>query len=216
MDEERKPYTFDRVVRLVITVVCIVAALWLFYYLKGVLVPFLVACIIAYMLNPIVEWHCKLLKLRGRVLATILTIVEMTLAVGIGLRFFIPYLYRECESMIKMFKAYATANFDVPSLPQAVHDFIVKTIDVERLSSLLTREEWVNLFKNAASQTWSFVGDTLSVLLSIVSWFIVLLYVVFILIDYDKVVVGFKSIVPPKHKTRVFGIFSEVKSSMNR
>ncbi len=216
MDEERKPYTFDRVVRLVITVVCIVAALWLFYYLKGVLVPFLVACIIAYMLNPIVEWHCKLLKLRGRVLATILTIVEMTLAVGIGLRFFIPYLYRECESMIKMFKAYATANFDVPYLPQAVHDFIVKTIDVERLSSLLTREEWVNLFKNAASQTWSFVGDTLSVLLSIVSWFIVLLYVVFILIDYDKVVVGFKSIVPPKHKTRVFGIFSEVKSSMNR
>lgn len=216
MDEERKPYTFDRVVRLVITVVCIVAALWLFYYLKGVLVPFLVACIIAYMLNPIVEWHCKLLKLRGRVLATILTIVEMTLAVGIGLRFFIPYLYRECESMIKMFKAYATANFDVPYLPQAVHDFIVKTVDVERLSSLLTREEWVNLFKNAASQTWSFVGDTLSVLLSIVSWFIVLLYVVFILIDYDKVVVGFKSIVPPKHKTRVFGIFSEVKSSMNR
>ena len=84
----RKPYTFDRVVRLVITVVCIIAGLLLFNYLSGVLVPFIVACIIAYMLNPFVEWHCKLLKLRGRVLATILTIVEMTAIIGVGLYFF--------------------------------------------------------------------------------------------------------------------------------
>ena len=58
-DTGKKPYTLDRVVRLVITVVCVVAGLWLFNYLKGVLVPFIVACIIAYMLNPFVEWHCR-------------------------------------------------------------------------------------------------------------------------------------------------------------
>ena len=215
-DTGKKPYTLDRVVRLVITVVCVVAGLWLFNYLKGVLVPFIVACIIAYMLNPFVEWHCKLLRLRGRVAATILTIVEMTVLVGLGLYFFIPYLYAECESMIVMFKEYATANFDVPYLPQSVHDFIVNTVDIDKLSSLLSRDEWINLFKEAASRTWSFVGGTFSVILSVVSWFIVLLYVVFLLIDYDKMVEGFKSIVPPKYKKRVFGIFGEVKTSMNR
>ena len=215
-DTGKKPYTLDRVVRLVITVACVVAGLWLFNYLKGVLVPFIVACIIAYMLNPFVEWHCKLLRLRGRVAATILTIVEMTVVVGLGLYFFIPYLYAECESMIVMFKEYATANFDVPYLPQSVHDFIVNTVDIDKLSSLLSRDEWINLFKEAASRTWSFVGGTFSVILSVVSWFIVLLYVVFLLIDYDKMVEGFKSIVPPKYKKRVFGIFGEVKTSMNR
>ena len=151
-DTGKKPYTLDRVVRLVITVACVVAGLWLFNYLKGVLVPFIVACIIAYMLNPFVEWHCKLLRLRGRVAATILTIVEMTVVVGLGLYFFIPYLYAECESMIVMFKEYATANFDVPYLPQSVHDFIVNTVDIDKLSSLLSRDEWINLFKEIKPQ----------------------------------------------------------------
>ena len=213
---ERKPYTFDRVVRLVITVVCVLAGAWLFHYLQGVLVPFLVACIIAYMLNPLVEWNGKLFRLKGRVLATILALVEVTLVIALSLRFLIPYMYAECENMVRMFRSYAVANFDVPYLPQAVHDFIVKTVDVDKLSSLLTREEWMNLFKETASGAWSFVGGTFSVVLGIVSWFIVLLYVVFILIDYDKVVAGFKSIVPPKYKKRVFGIFGDVKSSMNR
>ena len=84
-DTGKKPYTLDRVVRLIITLACVVAGILLFNYLKGVLVPFIVACIIAYMLNPFVEWHCKLLKLRGRVMATILTIVEMTVIIGVGL-----------------------------------------------------------------------------------------------------------------------------------
>lgn len=212
----RKPYTFDRVVRLVITVVCVLAGAWLFHYLQGVLMPFLVACIIAYMLNPLVEWNGKLFKLKGRVLSTILALVEVTLVIGLSLRFLIPYMYSEGENMVRMFRSYAAANFDVPYLPQSVHDFIVNTVDVDKLSSLLTREEWANLFKEAASGAWSFVGGTFSVVLGIISWFIVLLYVVFILIDYDKVVAGFKSVVPPKYKKRVFGIFSDVKVSMNR
>lgn len=212
----RRPYTFDRVTRLVITAVCVAVGVWLFNYLRGVLIPFFAACIIAYMLNPLVEWNGKLLRLKGRVWPVILTIVEVTAVIGVGLRFFIPYLYTECENMIAMFQTYAKANFDVPYLPKAIHDFIVETVNVDKLSSLLTREEWINLFKEAASSTWSFVGGTLSVILSIVSWFIVLLYIVFILIDYDKVMNGFKSVVPPRHKKRIFGILDDVKVSMNR
>ena len=110
----RKPYTFDRVVRLVITVVCVLAGAWLFHYLQGVLMPFLVACIIAYMLNPLVEWNGKLFKLKGRVLSTILALVEVTLVIGLSLRFLIPYMYSEGENMVRMFRSYAAANFDVP------------------------------------------------------------------------------------------------------
>ena len=213
-ENAKRPYTFDRVVRLVITIACVVAALWLFNYLRGVLIPFLVACFIAYMLNPFVEWNCRLLKLKGRALATILTIVEVSVVIGLALWLLIPYVYAECEAMVGMFKAYAEAKFDVPYLPKAIHDFIIENIN--QLTSLFTREEWINLFKSAASNAWSFLGDTLSLIVGIASWFIVLLYVVFILIDYDKMVTSFKSIVPPQYKSRVFKIFGDVKSSMNR
>lgn len=216
MEKTREPYTFDRVVRLTITIACVIAGLWLLNYLKGVLIPFLVACLIAYMLNPIVGWNRKLLRLKGRVLATILTIIEVTVILGAALSFLGPYIYKEFQNMIVLFNNYAKANFDVPYLPKAIHDFILDTVDIEHLKSLMTREEWVNLLREAANKTWPFVESTFSIILSIFSWAIVFIYIVFILIDFEKVMAGFKSIVPPKYKKRVFSIIDDVESSMNR
>ncbi len=216
MEKTREPYTFDRVVRLTITIACVIAGLWLLNYLKGVLIPFLVACLIAYMLNPIVGWNRKLFRLKGRVLATILTIIEVTVILGAALSFLGPYIYKEFQNMIVLFNNYAKANFDVPYLPKAIHDFILNTVDIEHLKSLMTREEWVNLLREAANKTWPFVESTFSIILSIFSWAIVFIYIVFILIDFEKVMAGFKSIVPPKYKKRVFSIIDDVESSMNR
>lgn len=216
MEKTREPYTFDRVVRLTITIACVIAGLWLLNYLKGVLIPFLVACLIAYMLNPIVSWNRKLFRLKGRVLATILTIIEVTVILGAALSFLGPYIYKEFQNMIVLFNNYAKANFDVPYLPKAIHDFILDTVDIEHLKSLMTREEWVNLLREAANKTWPFVESTFSIILSIFSWAIVFIYIVFILIDFEKVMAGFKSIVPPKYKKRVFSIIDDVESSMNR
>lgn len=216
MEKTREPYTFDRVVRLTITIACVIAGLWLLNYLKGVLIPFLVSCLIAYMLNPVVGWNRKLFRLKGRVLATILTIIEVTVILGAALSFLGPYIYKEFQNMIVLFNNYAKANFDVPYLPKAIHDFILDTVDIEHLKSLMTREEWVNLLREAANKTWPFVESTFSIILSIFSWAIVFIYIVFILIDFEKVMAGFKSIVPPKYKKRVFSIIDDVESSMNR
>ena len=47
MKHASQPYTFDRVVRLLIAVAITAAAVWLINILKNVLLPFLVACLIA-------------------------------------------------------------------------------------------------------------------------------------------------------------------------
>ena len=51
----RRPFTFDRVVRLIITLGMVVAAMWLINRLSGVLLPFLVAWLMAYLLEPFVQ-----------------------------------------------------------------------------------------------------------------------------------------------------------------
>ena len=55
MQTVSRPYTFDRVVRLLIAGGGIVLAVWLINILKSVLLPFLVAWLIAYMLEPFVQ-----------------------------------------------------------------------------------------------------------------------------------------------------------------
>jgi len=58
-------YTFDRVVRLVLSVVTLAALLWLLRYLSDVLLPFAVAIVLAYLLNPTVTFLERKTKRRG-------------------------------------------------------------------------------------------------------------------------------------------------------
>ena len=46
--ETRKRYDFDRVTRIVITIVCVAVAVYAIHYLTPVLLPFLVGCLLAY------------------------------------------------------------------------------------------------------------------------------------------------------------------------
>lgn len=52
-------------------------------------------------------------------------------------------------------------------------------------------------------------------MLALFDWFLVLLYIIFIMIDYEKLISGFKRMVPPRFRDVLFGIFDDVKDSMN-
>ena len=62
---DRQPYTFDRVIRILFGVVSVVGLFYLVYILRGALLPFLVAWIVAYMLNPLVVYNKRVFKLKG-------------------------------------------------------------------------------------------------------------------------------------------------------
>ena len=51
MKSVRQPFTFDRVIRILFTVVAIVAVFYLIGLLKNALLPFLVAWLLAYLIN---------------------------------------------------------------------------------------------------------------------------------------------------------------------
>lgn len=72
------PFTLDRVVRLVIAICLFLGALWLINTLKAVLLPFCVACLLAYMCEPFVQYNRRLLHLKGRVVAIFVTLFELT------------------------------------------------------------------------------------------------------------------------------------------
>ena len=54
MDINDKAYTFDRMIRISITIFFICGLVWLLGYLSDVLIPFAVAFLMAYLINPLV------------------------------------------------------------------------------------------------------------------------------------------------------------------
>lgn len=215
MPYSRQPYTFDRVVRLVIGALLFAGAILLINALKDVLLPFCVACLIAYMLEPFVQYNKRLLHFKGRTPAIFVTLFEVFFILGIILYFFTPMLLDEMHQMAAILRKYADSNSSITFLPQAVHDFIRRQVDFNRISDMLTSQEWTSIIESALSTSWKIISGSISVLLGVVSWCIVILYVIFIMIDYDRLNRGMKHMVPPKYRTIVFRIGNDIKDSMN-
>lgn len=213
--QNRQPYTFDRVVRMVITIAVILAVLWLLNELKGVLLPFFVACLIAYLLEPFVQFNRKLLHLKGRIIAVFVTLFEAVFFLGAICYFVMPLIFGEMHQMAVMLRNYATTDMSISFLPDAFQDYLRRTVDFKGLSDMLTDQEWASVIENALSASWNIITGSFSILMGIFSWFIVVLYVVFVMLDYERLGRSFRHLVPPKFRTVVFRLGNDVKESMN-
>ena len=212
----QKKYDFDRVVRMVLTLISVAVGVWLVNYLSPVLMPFVVGFILAYIIDPLVEWLQRKAHISSRGVAVILSLI-IVIAVIAGLCWLIiPYLIDEFSVMSKQLAAYAKSSLKIPYVPAEINEFIQRYIDLEKLNELFSKQQWMELINKAASGAWSFVGGTMSVIFSIVSWFIVLLYMFFILLDFNKLSRGFKAAIPAKYRRMALRIFGDVADTMSR
>lgn len=214
--DERQPYTFDRVVRILFSICSVLLVIYLLDVLKGVLLPFLVACIIAYILEPMVKWNMRVLHVRTRFVPVLLTLLEACVVTGGFLWIIIPYIISECSEMAEMVKAYATSQIRIPYISDSIHRFIRENIDFNQVVRMLSRTEWQAFVKQTLQSSWAFLSSGVSLIASVVSWLVVILYVIFIMLDYERLMLSFRQLVPPGHRRRVFRIASDIKTSMNR
>lgn len=206
-----RPYTFDRVVRLVITIVVIGALLWLVNRLKDVLLPFLVACLIAYLFEPFVQYNRQLLHLKGRIVAIFVTLFEALFFFGVLCYFFVPSVIDEMHHMAAMLQHYSSTQITIKYLPPELHDILKRNIDFETLSNKLLAENIDTL----VDRLGAFVNGGLNVVLAVVGWLIVFLYVIFIMLDYDRLMLGFRLLVPPRYRRVTYKVGRDIKNSMN-
>lgn len=206
-----RPYTFDRVVRIIITLIGLGAAIWLINILRGVLLPFLVAWLIAYLLEPFVQYNKKLLRVKNRWLPISVTLFECVLLLTVIGIFMVPSIIQEMHQVANFIGRYSDSKTHIPFIPPALHEFIKSSIDLDAISRHLTQQDIRSLLDAAGT----FIAGGYSIVMGIFNWFIVILYVVFIMLDYEHLLNGFKSLVPPKYRSIVFRIMGDVKDSMN-
>ncbi len=212
----RQPFTLDRIARLLITLAIIFCALWLVNILKGVLLPFLVAFLVAYLFEPFVQHNRRLLKLKGRVPAVFITLFEALFLFGLVIYFITPMIVAEMEQMGVILKSYASSKMTVSFLPVELQHTLRQSIDYDKINSLLSQQDWMKIISDALKATWEVISGGWEVVLGIVSWLIVVLYVVFIMVDYEKLGNGFKSMIPKKMLPVTSKISRDIETNMNR
>lgn len=99
-----RPFTFDRTMRILFTLGFIAIVVWLMNKLANVLLPFCLACLIAYFLEPICEFNMRILRLRNRVVPTFLTLIETAIVIGGLVYLFAPSVMKEIDQMETMIR----------------------------------------------------------------------------------------------------------------
>ena len=112
-----KPFTFDRVVRMLIALAITIAVIWLTGLLYNVLLPFCLACLLSYIMEPFVEFNQRLLRMKKRGLAVFITIFDCTIVIGAILYFLIPPIINEIHSMGEMIKQFSGKSINLSFLP---------------------------------------------------------------------------------------------------
>lgn len=207
-----QPYTFDRVVRMTLGALLTAAAVWLIYVLRNVLLPFGVAAVIAYLLEPLVQFNRKLLHLKGRVTAVFVTLFGITFFISIAAWLLLPSIIEETRNVGTLISSYLESEQSIPFISPGVHRFIKENFNLQHISEMLAGMDWVNL----GSQAMDLLSSGIDLLLSIFNWLLTVLYIIFIMLDYDRLGRSFRTMVPPHMRRHAFALGRDVKESMNR
>ena len=211
-----KPFTFDRVMRIVFGIALISGLVYLVTLLRDALLPFLIAWLLAYMMQPFVKFFQYKLRLRSRILSIMALFVSMVLIITLLGVMVVPSITEEADKTIELLRTHDPGEGHIPFIPQAWLDYLEANVDFTQLMDYLNKENLLKATKQIAPQVWSFLSNTFSVLLSVTMVFLIMLYFIFILLDYEKIANGWPQLIPGKYRPFVEGLVEDVECNMNR
>lgn len=218
-----KEFTFDRVIRILIGITIALLFFLLVSYVKDVLIPFVIAVIIAYMLYPITIFYEKRLKIKSRFISIVLTFITVLLFVGLLVSIVIPQVVSEINRMYSIIadlvKNAGIEEKRIDFIPEQVWDYIKSIIvskefqsyfEIEKLS-----EYGIQLLKTVFPSVVGIFSGALSVLGGILGIFFIMLYLIFILIDYEKFSDGWDDLLPESIRGFSVGLLSDFTNAMS-
>ena len=193
-----KPITFDKFVRWLGYGLLSAAVIVLINYLGSVLLPFAAAWLLAYLLYPMVKFVQYKLHVPGRVLSIVVTLV-IVIGVLTGVAWLvIPSVIEQFQRLSELVTTYIQTTAKIDSIPEAVSQW---TQDHRKeLEDFILSDNFTDSVKDALPQMFSVVGRTASILISIAASLITLLYMFFILMDYEYLTENWIKIFPKKNR----------------
>ncbi len=213
---EQKKITFDSFVRGGLTAVAIIGLIMLLNYLSNVLLPFFLAWLIAYILFPLVKFFQYRCHLKFRILG----ILCAFLVVGgllTGLFFLmIPPMIEEGVHVKDLFIAYVSHDGFMSNIPNMIEKFIHDNVSAEDIKSLITQEGFIESIKSTVPRLWAVISQSINIIFSMFTVTMVLLYTLFILLDYEQFSKGWVQMLPSRFRPFAIQLVSDIEQGMNK
>lgn len=204
-------WTTDRIMRLIITIAFVVMMVCLMNYLSNVLLPFVVACFVAYLMEPLVRWNMRWTRVSGRAVGAVLSLLEVSAVIAGAVYLFVPSVVKDIDMLGGIIHDLGSGKREIPEGYRFVLDFVENYFNPDTLKEMLSGARLTALLSKGSS----ILEESLETLMHLLEWLLTFIYIIFLLIDYPQMVRGFKLIFPQKYRDRGWSVVREVQGSMN-
>lgn len=209
---KEKTITLDRLVRWVGTGLLIIAILLLIDYLSSVLLPFFVAWFFAYLLHPIVKFVERRFHL-PRSLSILLTLIVVIAIVSGIVYLIIPPMIQQFEKLGQLAKDYLQKSANIDSISVSATEWFMN--NQVQIKNFFQSSTFTDGMKVIMPELFSVIGHTYSVIVSVIASFITLLYMFFILLDYEYLTNNWIRIFPQKARPFWRELMSDAERELN-
>ena len=209
-----KRITFDSFIRGILSGVVVFGILYLVNYLSSVLLPFFIAWLIAYMIYPMVTFVQYKLKVKNRVVSIVIVLLALTIILTLATTLLVPPFIDEFSKLKELLSAYFIEGSQKAAIPGTIENFIKENMLL--LKDSLNDVNITQAMKSILPKAWSLLSQSVSLIASIFAAFIIILYMFFILLDYESIANGWIDLVPKKYRETTNRIVTDVKEGMNR
>ena len=205
--------TFDKFIRWAGITLLVLGVLAAVNYLSSVLLPFFVGWLLAYLLYPAVLFVQRRLHVPTRALSIIVTFIAVVAVIGVVVWLIIPPMIEQFQKLGTLVTRYIETSAKIDSIPGAIQEWM--RVNKEAIDQFFRSKDFTDGLRQAMPQVFSFLGHTASIVISIAASLITLLYMFFILMDYEYLTSNWIKIFPKKSRPFWRELMSDVERALN-
>ena len=208
-----KEITFDKFIRWAGIVTLVIAVLYITNYLSEVLLPFFIAWFFAYLLYPVVKFIENKLHVKVRAISILLAMGAAIAIVGGVIWLIIPPMIDQFDKLGEVLTRWVHQTTHTNNLTILIKEWLQDNqTTIERF---LKSKDFSDALKTTMPKVFSVVSQTATVLMSIVASMITLLYMFFILLDYETLTANWVRIFPKKNRPFWSALMKDVERELN-
>lgn len=208
-----KEITFDKFIRWAGIVALVIAVLYITNYLSEVLLPFFIAWFFAYLLYPVVKFIENKLHVKVRAISILLAMGAAIAIVGGVIWLIIPPMIDQFDKLGEVLTRWVHQTTHTNNLTMLIKEWLQDNqTTIERF---LKSKDFSDALKTTMPKVFSVVSQTATVLMSIVASMITLLYMFFILLDYETLTANWVRIFPKKNRPFWSALMKDVERELN-
>ena len=213
----KNPITFDSFIRGVIAIAIAIGLGLLINRLSGVLLPFFIAWILAYLQYPLVRFLQYRCKLRSRTLSIIVSAVIVVGVLAGLVVLVVPPMVEEFSKLGSLMSEVTTRYLGDTNLGPYLVSMIEEYSNQyqTQLVKLIQDQSFIDAAQGLLGYMWDALMQTVDFAIGLVGSMIVLLYMFFILQDYEIISEGWVEFIPTNSRPFVRQLVGDVESGMN-